>query len=230
MSDAELKAYAEHLQREHVRYNLEQNTKKVSLNSCYGAVGNEHHRFFDVRQAEAVTMTGQMIIRYVADCVNRCLNSEFGTNTDYVLASDTDSVAGDSVIVVNNTPITIADYFDAVSGPYLRNDEFNKQWVKRVDVQDVTPSIDVASASIVDRPIKYVMKHTVKKSLYRVTTPQGVVVVTADHSLMAYDTLSGDVVEIKPADIDVKRHRLLNRTREDNLCQKNSMTTSSSND
>jgi len=174
-----------------------------------GAIGNEHHRFFDVRQAEAVTATGQLIIRYVANAVNAYLNSEFGTNTDYVLASDTDSVAGDSVIVVNGESMTIAEYFDRVSGPYLREDEFNKQWVKRVDDDDYTPSVG-ADGSVVTRPIKYVMKHTVKKQMFRVTTPGGTVVVTADHSLMAYDTQTNTIVEITPADIDVKRHRLIN--------------------
>lgn len=79
-------------ERESVQWGLQQNTRKINLNSCYGAFGNEHFRFFDVRQAEAVTMTGQMIIRYVADRVNAFLNSEFGTETDYVLASDTDSI------------------------------------------------------------------------------------------------------------------------------------------
>lgn len=79
-------------EQEAVKWGLQQSTRKINLNSCYGAFGNEHFRFFDVRQAEAVTTTGQMIIRYVANCVNAHLNSEFGTNTDYVLASDTDSI------------------------------------------------------------------------------------------------------------------------------------------
>ena len=92
---------------------LQQNTRKINLNSCYGAFGNEHFRFFDVRQAEAVTMTGQMIIRYVADCVNRYLNSEFGTNTDYVLASDTDSIYVKLAPVVGNMSTTDAvEYLD----------------------------------------------------------------------------------------------------------------------
>lgn len=102
MTDAELNAYGEYLLKEKITQDLAQNTRKVNLNSCYGSFGNEHFRFFDVRQAEAVTMTGQMIIRYVADCVNRYLNSEFGTNTDYVLASDTDSIYVKLAPVVEN--------------------------------------------------------------------------------------------------------------------------------
>ena len=101
------------LLQEAVQWGLQQNTRKINLNSCYGAFGNEHFRFFDVRQAEAVTMTGQMIIRYVADCVNRYLNSEFGTNTDYVLASDTDSIYVKLAPVVENmTGVEAVDYLD----------------------------------------------------------------------------------------------------------------------
>ena len=36
-----------------------QMAKKVSLNSAYGALGNQYFRFYDVRQAEAVTKAGQ---------------------------------------------------------------------------------------------------------------------------------------------------------------------------
>ena len=100
-------------ERESVQWGLQQNTRKINLNSCYGAFGNEHFRFFDVRQAEAVTMTGQMIIRYVADRVNAFLNSEFGTETDYVLASDTDSIYVKLAPVVANMPTNEAiDYLN----------------------------------------------------------------------------------------------------------------------
>lgn len=100
-------------EQESVQWGLQQNTRKINLNSCYGAFGNEHFRFFDVRQAEAVTMTGQMIIRYVADEVNAFLNSEFGTKTDYVLASDTDSIYVKLAPVVANMKTTEAiDYLN----------------------------------------------------------------------------------------------------------------------
>lgn len=114
MTDAELNAYGEYLLKEKITQDLAQNTRKVNLNSCYGSFGNEHFRFFDVRQAEAVTMTGQMIIRYVANCVNDYLNQEFGTHTDYVLASDTDSIYVKLAPVVKNMSGKEAiDYLDA---------------------------------------------------------------------------------------------------------------------
>jgi len=63
------------------------------LNSCYGALGNEYFRFFDVRQAEAVTMAGQLSIRWIINAVNGYLNKLLETEgQDYVIASDTDSI------------------------------------------------------------------------------------------------------------------------------------------
>jgi DNA polymerase elongation subunit (family B) len=74
------------------RYDNLQKAKKVSLNSYYGGTGNEHFRFFDVRQAAAITTSGQLSTQWVQQRLNRYLNTILGTDKDYVIASDTDSV------------------------------------------------------------------------------------------------------------------------------------------
>ena len=67
--------------------------KKISLNSAYGAIGNQYFRFFDERQAEAITTSGQLTIRWIEKKLNILLNSILKTdNKDYIIASDTDSV------------------------------------------------------------------------------------------------------------------------------------------
>lgn len=72
---------------------LEQ-AKKVTANSCYGALGNQYFRHFDVRLGEAVTLTGQIVIQFIQSRVNEFLNREIGIENkeDYVVASDTDSI------------------------------------------------------------------------------------------------------------------------------------------
>ena len=73
-------------------YNNQQLVRKVNLNSAYGALGSEYFRFYDTDIAEAVTITGQLTIQWIAKAVNGYLNRIFKTDRDYVIASDTDSI------------------------------------------------------------------------------------------------------------------------------------------
>ena len=75
------------------RYDNLQLAKKVSLNSAYGAMGSQYFRFFDLRQALAVTLAGQLSIRWIENRLNQYMNSLLKTDgIDYVIASDTDSI------------------------------------------------------------------------------------------------------------------------------------------
>lgn len=74
------------------RYNNLQLAKKVSLNSAYGAMGSQYFRFYDLRQALAVTTAGQLSIRWIENKLNAYLNKLLKTDEDYVIASDTDSI------------------------------------------------------------------------------------------------------------------------------------------
>jgi DNA polymerase elongation subunit (family B) len=75
------------------RYDNLQLAKKVSLNSAYGAMGSQYFRFFDLRQALAVTLAGQLSIRWIENRLNQYMNSLLKTDgIDYVVASDTDSI------------------------------------------------------------------------------------------------------------------------------------------
>ena len=74
------------------RYNNLQLAKKVSLNSAYGAMGSQYFRFYDLRQALAITQAGQLSIRWIENKLNEYLNKILKTEKDYVIASDTDSI------------------------------------------------------------------------------------------------------------------------------------------
>ena len=75
------------------KYNNFQLVRKIQLNSAYGAIGNEWFRYFDTRMAEAITLSGQLSIRWIADKLNEFLNTTLETDDyDYVVASDTDSI------------------------------------------------------------------------------------------------------------------------------------------
>ena len=81
------------LDYEITKYHNFQLVRKIQLNSAYGAIGNQYFRYYDVDMAEAITTSGQLSIRWIADKLNEFLNQHVGTeNYDYVVASDTDSV------------------------------------------------------------------------------------------------------------------------------------------
>ena len=74
-----------------IAYNNQQ-VRKISLNSAYGAIGNEWFRYFEIGLAEAVTSSGQLAIKWVEQAVNKYLNTILDTEDDYVVAIDTDSI------------------------------------------------------------------------------------------------------------------------------------------
>ncbi len=87
------KNQVEYLEKQVARYNNLQLAKKVTLNSAYGALGNQYFRFFDIRIAEGITTAGQLSIRWIEQKINKYMNLLLKTgNEDYVIASDTDSI------------------------------------------------------------------------------------------------------------------------------------------
>ena len=81
------------LEKEIARCNNIQMAKKISLNSAYGAIGNQYFRYYKLANAEAITLSGQVSIRWIENKVNGYLNTLLQTEgIDYVIASDTDSI------------------------------------------------------------------------------------------------------------------------------------------
>ena len=81
------------LQKEISRCNNIQMAKKIQLNSAYGAIGNQYFRYYKLANAEAITLSGQVSIRWIEMKMNKYLNKLLQTETeDYVIASDTDSI------------------------------------------------------------------------------------------------------------------------------------------
>ena len=75
------------------KYHIIQFSKKISLNSAYGAIGNQYFRYYDHREAEAITTSGQLAIRWIENKMNAYLNHLLKTkDKDYIIASDTDSI------------------------------------------------------------------------------------------------------------------------------------------
>lgn len=74
-------------------YDIYQQNFKISLNALYGANGNKGFRFYDLIHAEAITISGQITIKWAERYVNNYLNKVMGTTgVDYCIGADTDSL------------------------------------------------------------------------------------------------------------------------------------------
>jgi DNA polymerase elongation subunit (family B) len=81
------------LTKEIARCNNIQMAKKIALNSAYGAIGNQYFRYYKLANAEAITLSGQVSIRWIENKMNQKINKILKTEgVDYVIASDTDSI------------------------------------------------------------------------------------------------------------------------------------------
>mgnify|MGYP003321389849 FL=1 len=81
------------LEKEIARCNNIQMARKIQLNSAYGAIGNQYFRYYKLANAEAITLSGQVSIRWIENKMNTFINNILKTeDVDYVIASDTDSI------------------------------------------------------------------------------------------------------------------------------------------
>ena len=81
------------LQKSISKFNNIQMARKIQLNSAYGAIGNQYFRYYNLANAEAITLSGQVSIRWIENKINGYLNKLLSTEeVDYVIASDTDSI------------------------------------------------------------------------------------------------------------------------------------------
>jgi len=73
-------------------FDRRQYLQKVVLNSLYGVLGLPVFRFYDLDNAEAVTYTGQSLIKFTKKIANYFYNKELEDTKDHCIYIDTDSV------------------------------------------------------------------------------------------------------------------------------------------
>tara|TARA_R110000744_G_scaffold15863_1_gene43844 strand:- start:244 stop:2823 length:2580 start_codon:yes stop_codon:yes gene_type:complete len=75
-------------------YNKRQHAYKIKLNDVYGVFAQNGWRYTDghKRISSAITLTGQRVTQESITFVNKWMNEKLGTDKDYVVTSDTDSL------------------------------------------------------------------------------------------------------------------------------------------
>lgn len=177
-------------------YNTRQLVEKTLMNALYGALANAHFPLFNEDMAAGITGNGRYFIRKLANNIENKLQSMLSSKTPYMVYSDTDSCVGSTIIQTNNGKIKIEDLYTSLSGMIEIRDENN--FIKHVK----TP---IKAASVNDNKeleynnINYVMKHKVKKRMFKIKCNGDEVIITEDHSLIVLRNET--LIEIKPKDV-----------------------------
>lgn len=189
------------------------------LNSAYGSMSNVWFLYYSDILAEAITLSGQLTVKWIGNIFNAYLNKVCGTvDKDRILAQDTDSVTGDSIIYVNGLRISIEEFFERVSNEFIKEDAFNDDYVKQVKNQ-YSLSVNKITGEIEEKLITYVMKHKVKKKMYRIKSNGNSVIVTENHSIIVKNKITGKISSIKPAKLNSDIHFVINIIGNDTDCK-----------
>lgn len=142
------------LKKKIARYDNLQLAKKVSLNSAYGAMGSQYFRFYDLRQALAVTTAGQLSIRWIENKLNQYINNILKTDgVDYVIASDTDSIY-----------LRLGELVEKVYGPQIKLPSCKViEFMDRVCETKIQPFIDKSYTELASYVNAYAQKMQMKR-------------------------------------------------------------------
>ena len=72
-------------------YDKRQLVRKILLNSAYGALLNEHCRFYDKRIGQSVTLSGRQIVKHMMSTISEVVTGDYNHEGPTIVYGDTDS-------------------------------------------------------------------------------------------------------------------------------------------
>ena len=143
----------EKLKKDISKYNNIQMARKIQLNSAYGAIGNQYFRYYNLANAEAITLSGQVSIRWIENKMNQYLNTILKTEgEDYVIASDTDSIY-----------LNLGDLVDGVYKGREKTDESVVRFLDKVCQTKFEPFIESSYQELAEYVGAYEQKMIMKR-------------------------------------------------------------------
>ena len=77
IEDGKIKASKEVSTAVEEYWDKRQLVRKILLNSAYGALLNEHCRFYDKRLGQSVTLTGRQIVKHMSAYINEVVTGKY---------------------------------------------------------------------------------------------------------------------------------------------------------
>ena len=199
----ELKVLLKEAENGESLWNTKQMTNKILMNSLYGALGNKSFPLFNESMAQAITGNGRYFIRKLSNYIEEKLQSLLPSKKEYITYSDTDSCVGSTIINTDNGEISIEELYETLSGEIETRGEDN--FIKHISSEIKSASVN-SNKELEYNKIKYVMKHKVKKRMFKIKCNGDEVIITEDHSMMV--VRNGVLIEVKPKDV-LKTDKLL---------------------
>jgi hypothetical protein len=199
-------------------YDLLQLTKKIQLNSAYGALLSAGFRWsYKEWIGASVTYTGRAITTHMINEIAFILSGTYANlkktfslekskgifkvkniyTSDHsnILYGDTDSVDSSSLIRTDDTyEYTIEDLFN--NGSIVKEEKTNKEY-SFINKKCLTLDNDLKLCYM--KP-KWIYRHKVSKAKWKIATETKSVIVTNDHSVMIWR--GGELFEVKPSQIN----------------------------
>lgn len=202
----------------------EEQAIKLTMNSIYGAVGNQYFACFNPDVAEAVTLQGQDLIKYSEKIIHRYfhefwhndkeLHEKLGVKTvkrvvkPLTVYGDTDSAESSSILVIKNQnyieKISFEELFKSQSKIYdINTDERGNEFIIPESIDSLNYLDDITFS-----PIKKIIRHKVTKPKWKIVSESGKeIIVTNDHSITIFR--NGEKIHIKPSEINLETDEIL---------------------
>lgn len=150
MTDDELRQLAHQKKANIASLNNKQMAFKILINSLYGATGSPYFRFYDLRIAEAITLSGQLSIRWIANKLNEYFDKIIGESKDRIVLIDTDSVV-----------LTLDDLVNKVAAG--KTTEQKIKLMDRLAKDKIQPFLDKSYQELADYMNAYEQKMQMKR-------------------------------------------------------------------
>lgn len=172
-------------------------TKKVLINGLYGAQANTSFPLFNEKIAQAITGNGRFFIQKTANMIENTLQSKLPNDKKYVIYGDTDSSAKDTYINILTDKEEKKMIADLYNQGYDELEYKPGKFLKKID--DVSSLSVNSDGELEYKPIVYVMKHKVKKHMFKIKANGQELTITNDHCLIV--KRDNNLVEVKPSEV-----------------------------
>ena len=194
-------------------FNLEQSIK-IFINSCYGAVGSPWFECYNVALAEAVTLQGHDMIKFSNDLLDDYFLNKWHLDTKLhealgltfvnkvqaktiVIYNDTDSVFFNTIINTDKGNFTIEQLYNnnIINGSAGITQNGHESVQSDLKILNWSKENGTYYANV-----KRIIRHKVTKAKWKLKTKSGKeIIVTNDHSMIVFR--NNKKIEVKPSEI-----------------------------